>query len=150
MLPQKTHPTRFIVTTLVVVLLVASQTAQSAFAGLIQCRSDPLILLSDGTVVDVSASIDALLWDVEEVRYVVHIPAGLSVVAAVSTPNWPTTIERFVVYADKAPGQFSTTTTVFTRQNDTPVTATMIVNLIVKSKSGKSGQALPINISLSH
>ena len=137
---------KLIVGALVMALLASSFPWQSAAAALISCRSDPLILLSDGTIVDISADIDTLLWNVTEVEYVLHIPAGLQVVLAVSTPSWPTTLEHFVVYADRAPGEFVSTTTVHTRNSSVNVTAHMLVNLNADSKSGVSSQPLTITL----
>ena len=36
------------------------------------------MVLSDGTIVHVSAEIDTLLWNVTEVHYTLHVPSGLS------------------------------------------------------------------------
>lgn len=132
----------------VVLLLAGVPNSRIADARLAVCRSDPLVLLSDGTVIDISADIGALLFDVTEVHYVLHIPEGLDVVVAVSTPNWPTTIERFTVYADNPPGTFTSTTTVFTRRSNTFVTANFLVNSIYRTLDGVSGEGLTIEIKL--
>jgi len=128
------------------VLSLFSQ-SQSAHARLAMCRSDPLVLLSDGTVLDISADVGALLWDVEEVHYTLHIPEGLHMVASVSTPNWPTTVERFDVFADNPPGVYTSTTTVYTREENTPVTANFLVNSTYRTLDGVSGQPLTVEIT---
>lgn len=125
---------------------VAVSAQKTAVASLISCRSDPLVILSNGTVLDISADIDTLLTNVEEVHYTLHIPTGLSVVAALSTPNWPTTVETFTVYADQSAGKYSTTTTVETTTSNTAVTANFLVNLTYRTTSGFNGQALTVSI----
>lgn len=133
----------------VIIALILSLFSQSqlAYARLAVCRSDPLVLLSDGTVLDISADIGALLWDVQEVHYILHIPEGLHVVASVSTPNWPTTVERFDVFADNPPGVYTSTTTVYTREENTPVTANFLVNSTYRTLDGVSGQPLTVEIT---
>ncbi|MBX3052862.1 MAG: hypothetical protein KF753_15360 [Caldilineaceae bacterium] len=122
-----------------------SQVAQARFA---LCRSDPLVLLSDGTIIDISADIGALLFHVKEVHYTLHIPEGLEVVLTISTPNWPTTVEHFTVYADNPPGVFTSTTKVITHRADTFVTANFLVNTIYRTLDGVSGQDLTIETRL--
>jgi hypothetical protein len=140
------RPAIFGLAFIIALTLTLFSQSQLAYARLAVCRSDPLVVLSDGTVLDISADIGALLWDVEEVHYDLHIPKGLSVVVSVSTPNWPTTVERFRVYADNPPGTFTSTTTVFTREENTPVTANFLVNTIYRTLDGVSGQPLTVEI----
>ncbi len=140
------RPAIFGVAFVIALMLSLFSQSQLAHARLAMCRSDPLVLLSDGTVLDISADIGALLWDVEDVHYDLHIPKGLSVVVSVSTPNWPTTVEHFTVYADNPPGTFTSTTTVFTREENTPVTANFLVNTIYRTLDGVSGQPLTVEI----
>jgi len=135
-----------VLSTIIALLFAALPGSQAAYARLAECRSDPLVILSDGTVLDISADIGALLFDVKEIHYTLHIPTGLKVVIAVSTPNWPTTIERFTVYADNPPGTFTSTTTVYTREENTPVTANFLVNTTYRTLDGVSGQGLTIEI----
>lgn len=131
-------------TIVVIVLVTLPPHTQVSHARLLDCRSDPLVLLSDGTVLDISADIGAPLFDVKEIRYVLHIPKGLKVIIALSTPNWPTTIEKFTVFADNPPGIFTSTTTVYTRRANTPVTANFLVNTTYRTLDGLSGQDLTI------
>lgn len=129
-----------------VTIFITLPTPKTALAALINCRSDPVVLLSNGTLLDVSADIGTLLFNVEEVHYTLHIPSGLSVVLAISTPTWPTTVETFTVYADNPPGQFTTHTVVHTAHPNTAVTANLLVNLTYRTTSGVSGQNLTVNI----
>ncbi len=49
------------------------------------CRSDPIVVLSNGVVLDLSATLDADVSQVQEIHYKLHGPHGLSVVRAIST-----------------------------------------------------------------
>ncbi len=51
----------------------------------IGCRSDPIVVLSNGVVLDLSATLDADVSQVQEIHYKLHGPHGLSVVRAIST-----------------------------------------------------------------
>lgn len=137
-----------VLSTIVALVLAALPNRHVTYAALIDCRSDPLVVLSDGTVLDISADIGAPLYDLKEVRYTLYIPRGLQVVTALSTPNWPTTIEKFTVFATNPPATFTSTTTVFTRQANTSVKANFLVNTIYQTLSGVSGQKLTIKIKL--
>jgi hypothetical protein len=125
-------------------LLFVLLSAAPAQALRIGCRSDPIILLSNGVVIDMSADIGTALWKVDEVTYTLHAPEGVSVVATISTPSWPTTIERFHFYADNPPGQYTGTTVVKTRDTNIPVTAHMLFGLQLRSRSGYDRQELTI------
>jgi hypothetical protein len=127
------------------IALFGGTNPQAANARL-QCRSDPLVVLSDGTVLDISADIGAHVWDVKRVQYTLYIPAGLKVVKQVSTPNWPTTTERFTIYATNPVGKFRTDTLVRTREPNVPVVANFLLNLTFKSKHGLSGQTLVLTL----
>jgi len=136
-------PFTLVVATLAAILLFGAN-AGVTMARLVACRSDPVVILSDGTIVDVSAEIDTLLWNVTEVHYTLHVPSGLSPVVIIHTPAWLTSQETFTFYSDSSPDEFTSTTTVRTRRADTEVTAHMLVNLRHGSASGMTGQALTV------
>lgn len=125
--------------------VLGTLTGQTAQARL-ECRSDPFVELSDGTVLDISADIGTMLWRIKRVQYTLYVPAGLKVVAWQSTPNWPTTTEKFTVYATNPPGLFTTAVMVTTAESSVPVTAHFSLNTIFMSKQGKSGQTLTLKI----
>jgi hypothetical protein len=133
--------------------VILAALAQDAAGGALRCRSDPAVLLSNGAIVDLSADIDSLLWDIERVDYTMHIPAGLSVVAVVRTPTWPTTKETFNVVADQAPGVYDTRTLVRTKKAGVAVTANLIVKTLtnilgLRSQDGKSGEVIRVGMSV--
>jgi hypothetical protein len=56
-------------------------TAHAAVA----CRSDPIVVLSNGVVLDLSVTLDADVSQVQEIHYKLHGPHGVLVVRAIST-----------------------------------------------------------------
>lgn len=120
---------------------------QSSFAKLIACRSDPVVILSDGTIIDVSADIDTLLWNVTEVHYTLNIPAGTSPLVIIHTPAWLTSTETFTITADQEPHRYTSSTQVRIRGGSSvQVNAHMLVNLGYGTASGVTGQVLHIGL----
>lgn len=113
-----------------------------AYTGAFRCRSDPAVVLSNGTLIDLSADIDALLWDVTSVQYTLHVPAGLWAIAVVRTPSWPATKETFRIVADSKPKVYDSTTVVKTAYRGVAVTANLLVNTSFASATGSDGQPL--------
>lgn len=73
------------------------------------CRSDPVIILSNGVIIDTGVSVDTLPWNVQEVHYELHAPVGTSLVLAIHTPTWISSYETFTFVADQQPGQYAIT-----------------------------------------
>lgn len=113
---------------MIAALLVAMSATAPLDAGGLRCRSDPLVLLSNGVVLDLSADVAAPLWDIRRVTYTIRVPVGVRPLLVVRTPSWPTTIEVTRVIADQPPGTYDTETTVTTRQH-TEVRANLIAKL---------------------
>ncbi len=114
------------------------------------CRSDPIVVLSNGTALDLTTSLSTLPMQVEEVHYELHVPAGLSMVVAIHTPAWLTSQETFSFFADQAPGQYHVITSASTTEGDAQVTAdaTLVSLLNIKlghyTASGIEGQVLSL------
>lgn len=128
-------------------LLLFGVSRQPAFAALVECRGDPVVVLSDGTLVDVSATIDTPLWNVKQVHYTLHIPRGLSPTFIIRTKAWLTSQESFTIYSDNAAHAYSSATTVQTQTSDIAVTASMLVNLGYGQRDGVTGQTLKIDLT---
>lgn len=118
-----------------------------AYTGLLRCRSDPAVLLSNGTLIDLTAVVDAMLWDVASVNYTLHVPMGLRAILVIRTPNWPGTKETFKIIADQAPKVFDSTTIVLTKRRGVGVTANLLVNLKFAAASGWDGQPLRVGVT---
>ena len=98
--------------------------APAANAALAGCRADPLFLLSDGTILDVSVAIETDVTNVDLIQYVVHGPRGVRLVAAISTPTIGFEgLERVQYVGDQARNQFVTDTLVQTSRDAVPVAA---------------------------
>ena len=137
------------------VLLIStlSLTLPNKAHAMLLCRSDPVVVLSNGMTLDLSAIISTLPSQVTEVHYELHVPVGVSLVAAVQTPTWLTSQETFTLYADQPSRQYETVTTVHTTVGNASVTAeTSLVSplglvLADHQVSGGEGEALSISFS---
>jgi len=114
-------------------LAMSESLAPAAEAAAAGCRSDPVVTLSDGTILDVTATIKTDVSNVREIHYVVHGPRGVKLVAAISTPTLGFKgKESFTYYDDAAPKQYITETLVQTTYNQVGVTAqTTFVNVSI-------------------
>ncbi|MFO7170460.1 MAG: hypothetical protein DIU80_020725 [Chloroflexota bacterium] len=96
-------------------------TAEAAVKG---CRTDPIVILSDGTILDIQAAIDTSVSNVREIHYIVHGPPGVKLVAAISTPTLGFRgKETFTYYADAQPYQYVTDVVVHTTGERVSVTS---------------------------
>jgi hypothetical protein len=101
---------------------------------------------------DLSADIDALPWKVNQVDYILHVPAGVSLVASISVPVWLTTVETFTLIDDAQPGEYHSETIVQTRSGNASVTAHSIllsatgVQLDLQSATGVEGTPIHIYV----
>jgi len=96
-------------------------TAQAALDG---CRSDPVIYLSDGTALDISANINTSVSNVTTIAYYVHVPPGLHAILFLTTPTLGFQgKEVFKMFNDAPAGQYKTDTVVGTNTAAVPVTA---------------------------
>lgn len=128
-------------------LVMSDSFAPSAEAAVGGCRSDPIVILSDGTILDVSAEIGTAVSNVREIHYVVHGPRGVKLVSAISTPTLGFKgKETFTYYDDAAPKQYITETLVQTTYNQVSVTAhTTFVNVTLSLSAPLTLQYRPIN-----
>lgn len=117
----------FASTLLSVGTLISSGAPPAAHADLVICRSDPVITLSNGVTIDLSADITDGAADVRQVAYLLHIPLGIQVVAVVGTDGLIGLKEVFTVVADTLPGTYDSTTFVTTGQHGVAVTAEMLI-----------------------
>jgi hypothetical protein len=111
------------------------------------CRSDPIVILSDGTILDISADIGTAVSNVREIHYAVHGPRNVKLVSAISTPTLGFRgKETFTYYADAAPNQYITETLVQTTYDRVSVTAhTTFANVTVDLGNLLTLQYKPIN-----
>lgn len=114
------------------------------------CRSDPVVILSNGLTLDIGASISVLPFDVTEVHYELHVPQGVSALLTVHTPAWITSQETFTLIDDMPARQYKVTTTAHTKAGDADVTADTVLVSALKLKlgaysaSGSEGEPLTV------
>ncbi len=73
------------------------------------CRSDPIVVLSNGTVLDLSATIGldvSLVSDITQISYTLHAPAGTTVAKVVSTDGDVNYKEQFTLRTDSPAGVY--------------------------------------------
>lgn len=130
------------------VFVLSAVPGRSALAGWALCRSDPIVILSNGVTMDIGANINVFPWNVQRVDYVLHVPAGVQMVVAIHTPTWLTSQETFTFYADQEPGQYHVETIVHTTSGNASVTATTLLLSVLglhldnAAVSGSEGQVL--------
>ena len=143
-----------VVSVVLVGMVVSSVLSPVASATIFGCRADPVVVLSDGTVLDVRVDIDTDVSNVQEINYTVHGPKDVQLVAAISTPTLGFKgKETFTYYADAEPYQYVTETLVRTIPDRVGVTSfttfskvTLVnetsVNLQYKPITGFNGDVL--------
>src|SRR5438270_10644123 len=93
---------------LLLLVVPGSLRPRLAMAGLVGCRSDPVVLLSNGSALDLSADIGDAQSDVQRVDYAVHVPAGIRIVAVLNTDGLIGLAETFHFSSDNPTRQFNT------------------------------------------
>lgn len=131
---------------LVALLAALFAATTPAYAAASICRTDPVVILTDGTIIDISASIDTPLFNLQHVTYTLHGPVGARVLLVLRTPNLPNTTESFQFYADGPADQIETDTLVTTSTSNTGVTATTLVGLRMRSVSGGANEHLVVQL----
>ena len=109
------------------VLLAFAAGPGAALAGLGGCRTDPVIVLSNGRILQLAAEIDTSLSNVRSVVYTVHAPVGTYPVLIVYTESPLHNVERVDFRADSLPGRYSSETVVDTTVRNIDVAATGIL-----------------------
>ncbi len=127
---------------------LAVTVATPARAALGVCGGDPVVVLSDGAVVDLDAVVNTSLSDIRGIAYTLHAPAGTVVVAIMSLGPQQT----LDVINDTAPRTYTSVTTVATMGGPVGATAITTVTLTggiihTASIAGQSGQPLALRLS---
>jgi len=140
--PRSRRTLPFLVATLAALFAMTAP----AYAAASVCRTDPVVILTDGTIIDISASIDTPLFNLQHVTYELHGPVGSRVLLVLRTPNLPNTTESFQFYADGPADQIQTDTLVTTSTSNAGVTATTLVGLRMRSVSGGANEHLVVQV----
>ena len=122
----------------------------SASAALVKCRIDPIFLLSNGDVINVTVDISTDAANIRNIHYVLRVPAGVTVKRVTYTNLNLILPETYQVVQDSPEKTYTTTTTVTTRtSNRVEVLAmTRLNSVFAKYVSGYSGERLMVTVSL--
>jgi hypothetical protein len=122
-----------------------------ARADLVGCRSDPVVLLSNGVALDLSADIVDTIGDVQQVSYTLHVPADTFALAVIGTDGLMGLKESFSISADGAPNTYTTDTLVKTLAPGVGVVATTdavaLITIGQASATGQTPQHLKVSFS---
>jgi len=116
---------------------------------IIICRTDPLVFLSDGTMVKMAAEIGTAAQNVQGIVYTLHAPQGTSVVRIVYMGQQVP--ETVFFHADRPANTYDTDTIVSVNGNSSQspigVTATTVVNNHSRgAATGGAGDHLQVHI----
>jgi len=147
MLFRNSQPIRFAaLTALLSVALVGFATGPLTTFAYSACRTDPVLVLSNGAEVQLASSIGTSYDNVRNIVYTVHAPRGTVILLTIYTDNPLGSKERVVYYADQASNTYTTDTVVNTTSGSSSVTATGLlvsalhITLASGSASGLTNQ----------
>ena len=134
-------------------LLAGTVFVPSARADLVGCRSDPVVILSNGVTVDLTATINDTEADVQQVAYALHAPMGTSIVSVLYTSGALGPKEVLQFFADSTAGVYRSLTQVRTGSHGVAVAAQTIAvplgGLPARgAATGQDQQALWVQVSL--
>jgi hypothetical protein len=113
------------------------------------CTADPVVSLSNGTELDLFASIDDSSQDVQQVTFDVTVPQGVQKVAY--TPGLLGPKQVVNVYPNGDPHSYTTSTLVTTQTSGVQVTATTRAvgtsGIASASDSGYAGQWITVHVT---
>lgn len=136
---------------LTVGLLMSTFGASSARAEIGSCRSDPVVLLSNGVTLDLSAAIADTDSDVQQVSYALTIPAGTTVTSVTNTSGPLGPKETFQASSTNPANTYTTVTVVYTGARQISVTAVTQVVAITQlgygSDTGLDNQRLTVSVA---
>jgi hypothetical protein len=144
------RPVRLGASVLAAVLLAGLVAPHMAHAQVSGCMADPVVSLSNGTQLDLFASIDDSSQDVQQVTFNVIVPQGVREVAY--TPGLLGSKQVVNVYAHGGPHSYITRTLVSTQTSGVHATATTRAvgtgGIAAASHSGHAGQWITVPVTL--
>ena len=144
------RPVRLGASVLAAVLLAGLVAPHMAHAQVSGCMADPVVSLSNGTQLDLYASINDSSHDVQQVTFKVIVPRGAREVTY--TPGLLGSKQVVKVYPDGGPHSYTTRTLVTTQTSGIHVTATTRAvgtgGTASASDSGYAGQPIRVHVDL--
>ena len=122
----------------------------SASAALVKCRTDPIFLLSNGDVINVTVDIGTDAANIRNIHYILRVPAGVTVKRVTYTNLSLSLHETYQVVQDSPEKTYTTTTTVTTRtlKGVEVLSMTRLNSVFAKYVSGYSGERLTVTVTL--
>jgi hypothetical protein len=132
---------------LLIVSAISAASAPIALAGMRACRADPIILLSNGEIVQTDVAIMTDAANVKQVLYTLHVPAGVKVISVIYTPSeiGHKEVVRFI--DDMPPYQYMNNTMITTFGAPAPAIAHTRALLRDSWDTGMTGQSLIMRIN---
>jgi hypothetical protein len=128
---------------LVFLVLALNAAAAPADARYSSCGSDPIVYLSDGTVLTVYVDIGTDVANVKEVSYTIYAPKNVTPLSVVHTP-FPGFLgkEKFKFHDNAMPGQYQTEVSVKTTVKNVSIVATSSFGARTVVVNGLDGKKL--------
>jgi hypothetical protein len=116
----------------------------TASAGLDACAGDPVLYLSNGTTLRITATIETNVSNVSSIDYTVHLPKGVTVVRTVKAGNPAVSrLENVAVKNDSKAGYKSETLVTLNKtQNQVRVSVQIRSGNLSNTVIGKSGKTI--------
>ena len=146
----RTHLSRRVVLAGVLLLIlfaINASSASTALAGLRACRADPVILLSNGEIVQTDVAIMTDAANVKQVVYTLHVPAGVKVISVIYTPSEIGHKEVVQFVDDMPPYQYMNDTVITTFGASAPAIAHTRALLRDSWDTGMTGENLIMRIN---
>jgi hypothetical protein len=112
-------------------MVMTALPTMQASAALHKCRTDPIFYLSNGEVLKVILEIGTDKASVQDVHYVLHLPAGVRVLRVVYTAGGIGRSETYQVIQDSPKGVYTSETKVNTYENG------ILVRILSSLRSGR-------------
>jgi hypothetical protein len=130
------------------VAFLAASPVSTVSAALRTCRTDPIVMLSDGNNVSMSATMATEAGNVRQIAYALHVPSGVTVTKIVFTGGDWAKKEVVEVYSDLPNGKYRSETTVSTHSGSADVSATAkLKSGFFGTTRGRSGDRLVVDLT---
>jgi hypothetical protein len=117
-----------LVWTALLALSVGSGTAEARNSG---CRTDPVVVLTNGAQLQFGANIGTAYSNVESVVYVIHGPVGSAPLLVLYTDNPLGSVERVEYHGDGPARTYTIDTVVYLESGSATVsTSSLLINLL--------------------
>jgi hypothetical protein len=150
---RDSHPVRFAVVAALLwtALLAFALGPEKALAS--GCRTDPVVVLTNGAQLQFGANIDTSYSNVRSVVYTVHAPARSAVALIIYTDNPLGSVEKVQFYADSPTNGYTIDTIVYTASGRYSATTSGLLVSVLRitlasgSASGMTGKHLVMSLN---